>query len=130
MKQNRGNQVLCVVDDVEACSVLFATLPRVNFTFAHSFATGLQLIRSAVFDLYLLDEWLPDPSGVELCRQIRKFDSNTPVVIFSPAGHAGESEAALEAGATAYLDMPADFSRVQSTVIRLIQRAEVNSLNE
>src|SRR5262249_51230731 len=86
-------------------------------------------IRSAVFDLYLLDEWLPDPSGVELCRQIRKVDANTPVVVLSPAGHPGEPDAALEAGATAYVDMPADFVRLEGTVIGLIQQAEVRSLN-
>jgi len=129
MQQKRRNHVLCVDDDAEACQVLSTTLPLLNFTFAHSFAAGFQLIRSPVFDLYLLDEWLPDPSGVELCRQIRKFDANTPVVILSPAGYPGHPDAALEAGATAYLDMPADFVRLESTVIGLIQQAEVRSLN-
>jgi len=129
MQQNRRNHVLCVDPDAEACTVLSTTLPLLNFTFAHSFAAGSRLIRSAVFDLYLLDEWLPDPSGVELCRQIRKIDANTPVVVLSPAGYPAEPDPAFEAGADAYLDMPADFFRLESTVIGLIQQAAVRSLN-
>jgi len=125
--RNGSPHVLCVDDDTDVCSVLSTSLPLLNLTFAHSFADALKLTRSIIFDLFLLDEWLPEPSGIELCRQIRKLDVSIPVVLISPAGYPSDPEAALAAGATAYLDMPDDFCRLECTVIGLLNQAEVRS---
>jgi DNA-binding NtrC family response regulator len=35
------------------------------------------------FDLYLLDNRLPDGTGIELSREIRKFDEFSPIVFYS-----------------------------------------------
>lgn len=128
MRQPPPN-VLCVFDDVDACDVIASTLPLLNFTFAHSFASGLAHIRAGIFDIYLLDECIPDASGIVLCREIRRTDANTPVVLLSPAWHSGDRDGALAAGASAYLDMPADFFRLEGTVIGLIRQSEARSLD-
>src|SRR5215471_8489785 len=129
MPNSLSGNILCVDDDEDACKVLSATLPLLKFTFAHSFASGLHLIRSGIFDLYFLDEFIPDASGLELCREIRKSDANTPVIMLSPAGHASDPDTAFAAGASAYLDMPGDFCRLESTVVGLIRQAEARSID-
>src|SRR5215510_12573251 len=81
--------VLCVDGDGEVCKLLSGYFPLLRFTFARSYESGLRLIQSSVFDLYLLDEFLPERSGAELCRDIRRVDANTPVVLLSRAGSPG-----------------------------------------
>ena len=42
--------------------------------------SGIALAAAEKFDLYLLDSWLADGSGLELCRRIREFDKATPIL--------------------------------------------------
>src|SRR5262245_12593340 len=68
---------------------------------------GLALARTERFDLYILDSWYADGTGVELCRRIRKFDQSTPILFFSAWTPDAAREEALRAGAIAYLLKPA-----------------------
>jgi|SRR6185503_8586277 CheY-like chemotaxis protein len=68
---------------------------------------GLALARSGLFDLYILDTWYKDGTGLELCSQIRKLDQTVPIVFFSAWTLESAGEEALRAGATAYLHKPA-----------------------
>src|SRR6201988_3432625 len=68
--------------------------------------SGVYLAGSQDFDLSLLDSWLPDGSGLDLCRQIREFDKATPIVFYPAAAYEIDREAALDSGAEAYLVQP------------------------
>ena len=61
--------------------------------------TGVALARSQQFDLYLLDSWLPDGSGLDLCRRIREFDKVTPILFYSAAAYEIDRDLALRCGA-------------------------------
>jgi DNA-binding response OmpR family regulator len=74
---------------------------------ANTAAEALQLARTENFDLFLIDNILPDMSGVELCREIRASDHQTPVVFFSGMERKSDREAALSAGAQSYVVKPA-----------------------
>ncbi len=39
------------------------------------------------FSLIILDYILPDGSGLELCRAIRRFDPHTPILFFASTAH-------------------------------------------
>ena len=73
------------------------------------------------FDLYLLDTRFPEGSGLDLCKQLREFSPQTPIVFYS--GNAGEPDKAkgLAAGADAYLVKP-DSDTVAATIFRLLNR--------
>jgi DNA-binding response OmpR family regulator len=77
MKHCPEQHLLCVDDHLDTCDVIAGALPEVRFTFAHTFAEGLDFMRGGVYDLYLLDNWLPDGSGIELCSEIRRIDAAT-----------------------------------------------------
>ena len=64
---------------------------------------GLKHLLARSFDIIILDNWLPDLDGVELCRQIREFNRSTPIIFFSAATMGSEDRAAMAAGANAYL---------------------------
>lgn len=83
--------------------------------------SGVALAGSQHFDLYILDSWLPDGSGLDLCRQIREFDQATPIVFYSAAAYEIDRAEAIESGAQAYLIKPSQPSELCELVGSLIQ---------
>ena len=75
-----------------------------------------RIAREQHFDAYLLDNWLPDGTGLELCRQIRKFDRATPLVFYSGSAELSDEQEALDAGAQAYVHKPAGIDEVNDAI--------------
>ena len=90
---------------------------------AESAEEAMHLIEVEPFDLYILDYRLPETSGVELCREIRRFDAETPILFFTAAARAVEQTEAMAAGATEYLVKPNDLERLTGTVRRLLSES-------
>lgn len=83
--------------------------------------SGITLANAEKFDLYLLDSWLPDGSGLDLCRRIREFDKTTPILFYSAAAYASDHEMALQCGAQAYLTKPTQPGDLCKLVSELIE---------
>src|SRR5262245_41883950 len=64
------------------------------------------LATSERFDVVVLDVMLPDGSGVELCRTLRRKRVTTPIILLTALGAVGDRVAGLDAGADDYLDKP------------------------
>ena len=117
---NREKKHILLVEDTEDTRELVAlTLAEYRLTFARNFVEGLHLAWQGYFDLYILDNWLPDISGVELCRIIRKFDPHTPVLFYSACAYPRDLQAAYSAGAQAYLVKPVSSGKLKRAVARL-----------
>ena len=86
--------------------------------------SGIALAVDGEFDLYLLDSWLPDGSGVELCQKIRQFDKTTPILFYSAAAYASDHDTALKSGAQAYLIKPSQPSELCKLVSDLIEQSQ------
>ena len=116
-------RVLCVEDDEETCEMLCGLLGLINCetVTAATVAEALKRIAAERFNLYLLDNWLPGGSGVELCMRIRETDSSTPIVFYSGAALDSEREEALAAGAQAYLIKPLDVAALVETIKNLLK---------
>lgn len=80
---------------------------------------ALALARSQTFDLYMIDNWLPEYSGVVLCKKLRQFDSITPILFCSGAAYEVDRDVALSSGAQGYLVKPVDNSELIAEVMRL-----------
>jgi DNA-binding response OmpR family regulator len=128
MVPNPRKRILCVDDQEDFWELLSVALSSYSIKPAYTFAEGLELARNQFFDLYVLDNWLPDGWGVDLCRQIRGFDWNTPVVFVSGAAYAADHEKALEAGATAYLNKPVDLIDLEALIGKLLKSADAKTL--
>src|SRR6266487_1233028 len=101
-------RVLCVDDDEDSREMLTALLrfSRIEAKAAATAAQALALIQAERFDLYLLDAWLPDLDGFELCRRMRVFDAHTPILFYSGAAYEDDKKRGIEAGANAYVIKP------------------------
>jgi DNA-binding response OmpR family regulator len=74
--------------------------------FCATAAEALELAHAETFDLYLLDNRLPDRHGIELCRDLRLLHSSAPIVMYSGDAYETQHSAARDAGASAYIDKP------------------------
>jgi len=97
-----------VDDHDDTCFMLKLLLGNEGYQtqFAATAAEALELTRIEDFDLFLLDNRLPDRSGIELCRALRMGQPDTPIVLYSGDAYPMQHSAAMEAGATAYVDKP------------------------
>ena len=66
----------------------------------------LRLVATERFDVLVLDQWMPDGMGIDVCRQIREFDRSTPILICSGAVTPADEESAMQAGAQGFLRKP------------------------
>jgi DNA-binding response OmpR family regulator len=116
-------RILFVEDDEGAQELLTCMLSGYEVVVARDSTEGLRLARKRVFDLYILDNWLPDGTGIELCYRIRKFDQHTPILFYSAAAYAHDTQDALDAGAQEYLIKPVEPQDLRRTVARLVYTA-------
>ena len=74
-------RVLCVDDNMDACDLVSSILGEYKVIVEHSKTAGLNQAAQEKFDLILIDYYLPDGTGLELCALIRAFDPNTPILL-------------------------------------------------
>lgn len=115
-------RILYTEDDPDSRELVRYVFTRGGYDIicAESSRDALRLARQEHFDLFLLDNWLPDLSGLELTRCIREFDQITPIVFYSGAAFETDKRDALNAGAQCYLTKPYDFQRLIAEAQRLI----------
>ena len=84
-------------------SLLEAMMPEVEIIGAGSGTDAALLFIQHAPDVVVLDINMPDMSGIEVCRQIRKREPDARVLMFSMYEEPGMIREALDAGALGYL---------------------------
>jgi len=91
-----------------------------DVTLVQDGAEALELFkRNFDFDLVILDVMLPNVSGVDLCRLIRK-KSNVPILFLSAKGTTSDRIEGLKAGGSDYLPKPFDLEELLLRVAVLL----------
>ena len=120
MNPNREKKrILLVEDEEDAREIAAFVLEEYELFCAHDFNEGLRAARLGYFDLYIIDNWLPDGNGAELCRVIRDFDPHTPILFYSAASYTREIREAVRAGAQEYLVKPVSSDDLKQAVAQL-----------
>jgi DNA-binding response OmpR family regulator len=113
--------ILCVEDNKDTCEMLGILFSDYEFVSAQSFEKAFAFIEERSFDLYILDNWLPDGSGVELCRKIRLADPRVPIIFVSGVGYESDIKEARDAGASEYLVKPCEPDKIEKIVKELLK---------
>ncbi len=92
MGENK-NRVLCVEDHPDTCELIAFVLKEFEVISAATKADAVELAKTADFKLILMDYHLPDGTGEELCRDIRNFDSRTPILFVTGSSTFSETRA-------------------------------------
>ena len=85
---------------------------------------GLELCMTENYDLILLDLNLPGIDGLEILRQFRTFNTNTPVLILSARVQIQDKVEGLDLGANDYLTKPFHFEELEARILSLIHISE------
>ena len=118
-----SRRILFVEDTSDTRDLVEFTLKQDGFevTSAQTAEEGLTLARQNSFGLILLDIGLPDKDGLQLCREIRHFDKQTPIVFYTAFAELLDQEEARRAGAQGTLRKPEDTARLGEVARGLIE---------
>ena len=124
MKSPKG-RILCTEDDPDTRDLIIMILRAAGYDVfcTDSPEETLRLAKTQAFDLYLMDNWLPNIQGPKLTAIIREFDPRTPILFYSAAAYETDKESARSAGAQAYLVKPVENEKLVEEVERLIRES-------
>jgi two-component system nitrogen regulation response regulator NtrX len=128
------NHVLIVDDEADIRNSLESILTDEGYlvTTAASAGEALTLLADAIYDVVLLDIWLPDRDGLDTLGDIRQMDSaHLPEVIII-SGH-GTIEAAVRAtklGAYDFLEKPLSLDRTLIVLKNAINARQLREDNQ
>jgi DNA-binding response OmpR family regulator len=111
-------QILCVEDDADSREMMTILLGEAGYEVitASGSDDALELATLEDFAVIILDNWYERGSGVELCKEIRRFDSHTPIIFYSGAAYESDIQRAMEAGAQVYLTKPTGIQVLVKTI--------------
>jgi DNA-binding response OmpR family regulator len=100
--------ILFADDNSDICELVQTLLQTAGFRVSTSdnAADVLQRVATESFEALILDYWMQEATGIDLCRQIRTFDQSTPILICSGAITQADKEAGVLAGAQGYIGKP------------------------
>lgn len=101
------SKVCLVEDESSIADNVRLALQQEGFALDHAktAADGLSLIQTGAYHLIILDVGLPDGSGFELCRQIRRA-SRAPILFLTARNDETDKLIGFELGADDYLTKP------------------------
>ena len=124
----RQKTVMIIEDEAEAAE-LFSEMMRLNgFRVIKMFssAPAIPIISQEKPDVILLDVMMPDISGLEVLRYIRREPelASIPVIILSAKSMPGDIRMGLGAGASMYLTKPVGFQDLKQAVEKVLHNPE------
>jgi DNA-binding response OmpR family regulator len=95
---------------------------------AESGADGLRELGAARPSLVLLEVALPDASGFDVCRELRKADAVVPVIMMSSRSDEIDVVVALEIGADDYVTKPLRIRELVARMAAHLRRTRLDSI--
>ncbi len=95
---------------------------------AHDGLKALEMVRTQLPDLVLLDVMMPGLDGFETLRMLREF-SSVPVIMLTAKGEEEDKVRGLELGADDYVTKPFGSRELSSRVRAVLRRAEMPSVS-
>ena len=93
---------------------------------------GLKELKKFQPYLLLLDWMLPDFSGIEICKNIRKDNSfkNLPVIMLTAKGEEEDKIKGLDSGVDDYLTKPFSFNELMARIKAVLRRSNPNTVSD
>jgi two-component system, NtrC family, response regulator AtoC len=116
--------ILAVDDDVIACQLLQEVLQKEGYRV--STATGgqaaIRLAQEVPFDLAILDIRMPDVSGIEVLKALKRINAQMPVLMTTAYSSMQTAIEATRQGAYDYLSKPCKMEELTLTVKRALEQ--------
>lgn len=123
MKENVKQYILILEDDEDLSEGICLSLqsPELTFVRSRTVAQAKQLLKERKYDLLILDINLPDGSGLDFCREIRKT-SRVPIALLTAKDMELDIVSGLEGGADDYITKPFSLMVLRARIRALLRR--------
>ena len=125
------SRILVVDDEVDIRESLETLLELEGYQveLAQNATEGLRKIETGNYDLILLDLMMPDRSGMEVLREVREKENDTPIFMITAYGSIEVAVSALKSGANDYFPKPWDNEKLIIEIDRMIARSRLEREN-
>lgn len=115
--------VMILEDDEDLAEGMILSLNSTEVEFVHclTIADAREMLKNRTFDLLILDINLPDGSGLEFCREIRR-SSRTPIALLTAKDMELDIVTGLECGADDYITKPFSLMVLRARIRALLRR--------
>jgi DNA-binding response OmpR family regulator len=123
-------RILIVEDEHRIANTIKKGLEQERYAVdvAYDGISGFDLAVGEDYDLIILDLMLPQMDGLTICRELRKKQIHTPVLILTAKGQIQDKVDGLDSGADDYLTKPFSFEELLARV-RALSRRPKDSIN-
>ncbi|MCB0287945.1 MAG: sigma-54-dependent Fis family transcriptional regulator, partial [Calditrichaeota bacterium] len=125
------NRILLIDDDVNLCKVIAYQLKKngYNVTSANSGAEGLKYFAQQDFELVITDIQMPDISGIQVLKDIRRRNRQVVVIIITAHGSVDNALEACHLGADDYLTKPFGQEQLRFVIEKALQLRRLQQEN-
>ena len=118
-------RILYVDDHDDSAEMLKLILADADYDVdsARSMQQALQMTTENTFDLYVVDNRLPDGSGLELLKKLNELTPHVPSIVYTGDVYEVHRQEAFAAGADAYVPKP-DIEKLIETVNKFLAEQE------
>ena len=124
-------RILVIDDEADIRESLEALLSMEGYSvdLAQNAAEGTRALEARAYDLILLDLMMPDRSGMDVLKDIRERDHDTPVAMITAYGSVEVAVEALKSGANDYFSKPWDNEKLILEIGRMISARHLQREN-
>ena len=89
---------------------------------------GLQMALNNPYDIILLDIMIPEKNGIEVCKEIRGYGTQTPILFLTALNTPDNIALGLNSGADDYLVKPFKFNELIARIRAILRRLNVEKI--
>ena len=122
------SRILLLEDDLGLIDGLIFALEKNGFEVAvvRTITEAATVVSEQKFDILLLDLTLPDGSGFEICKKVRKT-SNVPIIFLSASDEEVNIVMGLDIGGDDYITKPFRLNELISRINALLRRSHIRN---
>jgi DNA-binding response OmpR family regulator len=115
-----------ILEDDDLVSELLETVvagiyPGALVKIAETLGEAYELVSTTAFDLFITDWNLPDGDGLDLVKQVRKTDTEVPIVMVSGRSDRDSVLKAAHFGINGYMTKPFDVQQLHERLVKLLR---------
>lgn len=123
-----SKDILIIEDDKSIVRILELELKYEEYSFdtAYDGREGLEKFQDGAYSLILLDLMLPEISGIEVCRKVRKV-SDVPIIMLTARRDISDKVIGLDLGADDYVTKPFEMEELLARIRAGIRRGQTGA---
>lgn len=120
------NKILLLEDDITLGNGIKMVLKNEQVTLVNTLKDAREILKNNEFDLLILDINLPDGSGLDLMKEQKNLNSETPIILLTANDMEIDIVSGLELGADDYITKPFSLAIFRARVNNQLRRKKIN----